>query len=212
MNSYVVTVISAFSGKQFVKKKTGTNRLPGLYHPTLLRSEVEYKREISRKHAQIDKDNTDTIRRRNAHNHVFVYSLLSKRHQWYDADKSFRDTCRISWTHKPDKQSVRKSRAFLPDIYPPKSTSPTIVSPLHRFDGIEDTVPAVANERIKQNFFLYQPVLLEIALAPHSSRVMGLKNYAIARKQSAYRRQTHLQETATEDDRFTQLLAILEDN
>ncbi|CAF1451306.1 unnamed protein product [Adineta ricciae] len=194
------------------KKKTGTNRLPSLYHQTLLRSEFEYKREINRKYAQIDKDNVDTARRRNAHNHVFVYGVLSKRHQWYDADKSFRDTCRASWIRKPDEQSVRKSRAFLPDIYPPKSTSPVVVSPLHRFDGIEDTVPAVANERIKQNFLLYQPVMLEIALAPHSSQVMNLKNYATARKQSAYRRQTHLQKTATEDDRFTQLLTILEDN
>ena len=196
----------------FRKKKTGTNRLPGLYHPTLLRSEYEYKREISRKYAQIDKDHTDTIRRQNAHNHVFVYGLLSKRHQWYDADKSFRDTCRASWTRKSDEQSVRKSRAFLPDIYPPKSTSPVVVSPLHRFDGIEDTVPAVANERIKQNFLLYQPVMLEIVLAPHSSQVMNFKNHVTARKQSAYRQQTQLQARATEDDRFTQLLTTLEDN
>ncbi|UJR26888.1 hypothetical protein I4U23_008198 [Adineta vaga] len=195
----------------FSKKKTGTNRLPGLYYQTLLKSETEYQRELNRKHKQIDKDNIDAIRRRNAQNHVFVYGLLSKRHQWFDADKAFRDTCRTSWNRKTE-ESGRTSHIFLPSIYPTKNTSTVNISPLHRFDGIDDDVPAVANERIKQNFLQFQPVMLEIILAPHSSQVMNRKHMIAARKKSAYNRHSHIQKTATEDDRFTQLVSTLEDN
>lgn len=158
---------------------------------------------------QIQNDNRDTTRRRAAHNHVFLHSHLAKRHQWFDLDKAYRDSCRTSW-NRQSIETGRTSHVFLPSIYPSENSSNISISPFNRTDSIEDASPAIANERIKQSFLQVQPVMLEILRAPHSSQVMKQKQTIELKKKSAYRRQAQIQKTATNDDRFTQLVDTLE--
>jgi len=101
-------------------KLTSINRLPSLYTETLIKSEFDYRREIRRKLDQIQHDNRDTIRRRHANDHLFTHEYLTKRYQWFNYDKSYRDTCRTMWNKQTMENNTRTSHNFLPVIYPRK--------------------------------------------------------------------------------------------
>lgn len=165
---------------------------------------------MRRKLNQIQNDSRDSTRRRAANDHVFVHALLTKRHQWFNTDKTYRDTCRSLW-NRQSTETGRTSHIFLPSIYPNEKSSQGTMSSYNHTNSIEEAGPAIANERIKQNFLNIQPVMLEILYAPHSSQVMKHKQHVELRKTSAYKRQAHIQTTATNDDRFTQLVDTLDD-
>ncbi|CAF0884734.1 unnamed protein product [Adineta steineri] len=193
------------------KKKSGTSRLPSMYYQTLLKSEFDYRRDMRRKLNQIQIDNRDAARRRNATDHVFAHGLLTKRHQWFNIDKAYRDTCRTLWNRK-QVETGRTSHIFLPSIYPADDTSLVAEPSSNRTKSISNESPVIANERIKQNFLRLQPVMLEIIHAPHSSDVFRKKQNIESRKRSAYKRQATLQKAATTDDRYTHLIDSLEEH
>jgi hypothetical protein len=165
---------------------------------------------MGRKLNQIQNDSRASTRRRAANDHVFVHSLLTKRHQWFNTDKTYRDTCRSLW-NRQSTEAGRTSHMFLPSIYPNEKSSQETMSSYNRTNNMEEVHPAIANERITQSFLNVQPVMLEILYAPHSSQVMKNKQTVELRKRSAYKRQAYIQKTATNDDRFTQLVDSLEE-
>jgi len=75
----------------------------------------------------------------------------------------------------------------------------------------KDENPAVTNERIKQDFLRVQPVMLEILRAPHSSKALKYKYEVEIRKISAQKRQIHIQTTARNDNRYTELVDSLQE-
>ena len=193
--------------------RTTSGRLPSLYGQILIKSEFEYRREIRRKLEQIQHDNRDCVRRRLASDHVFAQGLLNKRYQWFTIDKTYRDACRTTW----DRQAIergRRSQLVLPNVYSSANSSPltmasnsTIQTQYH-----EDENPAVTDARIKQDFLRVQPVMLELLRAPHSSKVLKLKQEVELRKKSAQKRQLQIQTTARNDDRYTQLVGSLQED
>ncbi|CAF3211502.1 unnamed protein product [Rotaria sp. Silwood2] len=188
-------------------KLTSVNRLPSLYTQLLIKSENEYRREIRRKLDQLQCDNRDTVRRRHAYDHLFAHEHLSKRHQWFDLDKSYRDACRTTW-NKETITKTRQSHVFLPSIFSSDSSSFFQDS----FEIQKDENPIVTDEKIKQKFLYIQPVMLEILNAPHSSKVFKYKHGIELRKISAQRRQKQIQTNAIDDPRYRQLVLELQDN
>lgn len=182
-----------------------------MYGQTLIKSEFEYRREIRRKLDQLQHDNLNTVRRRHANDHIFANSHLRKRHQWFTADKSYRDSCRTSW-NRQYAQSGRTSHVFLPNIYSSENSSPLSMASLTTVHThTENEHPAVIDERIKQNFLRVEPVMLEVIRAPHSLKVLKYKQEVQLRKKSAQNRQTHIQTTARQDNRYTQLVDSLQE-
>lgn len=192
------------------KNKPTNGRLPNLYGQTLIKAEFEYRREIRRKLEQLQHDNLNTVRRRHANDHIFTNSHLTKRYQWLTADKSYRDACRTSW-NRQYAQSGRTSHLFLPNIYPSENSSPLSMASLttvHTHDDYEH--PAITDERIKQDFLRVQPVMLEIMNAPHSAKLLKIKQEVQLRKKSAQKKQIHIQTTAKQDNRYTDLVSSLQ--
>lgn len=181
--------------------------MPSLYAQTLIKSEFDYRREIRRKLDQLQHDNRDTIRRRAANDHLFSHEHLTKRYQWFNLDKSYRDTCRTMW-NKQTEEKTRTSHAFLPSIYPREISSLR----KNRFDILENENSIISNEKIKQKFLYVQPVMLEILNAPHSSQVLKSKHQMEVRKQSAQRKHVQIQSNVMDDQRYRQLVFSLQDN
>ncbi|CAF3736332.1 unnamed protein product [Rotaria sp. Silwood1] len=188
-------------------KLSSVNRLPSLYTQLLIKSENEYRREIDHKLDQLQCFNRDTIRRRHAYDHLFAHGHLSKRYQWFNLDKSYRDTCRTRW-NKETINKTRTSHIFLPSIFSSDSSSFSQDS----FEIQKDENPIITDEKIKQKFLHIQPVMLEILHAPHSSKLFKYKHGIELRKISAQRRQKHIQTTAVDDPRYRQLVSELQDN
>ncbi|CAF4698667.1 unnamed protein product, partial [Rotaria sp. Silwood1] len=197
------------------KKKTSNSiRLPSLYCKILIKSEFDYRREVRRKLDRIQHDNRDIMRRHFANDHVFAHDLLTKRHQWFTIDKSYRDTCRVMWNRQAT-ESNRTSHLFLPSIYPSENSSPTKMTSLYTTNNNNNTITRensmIANEKIHQDFLYKQPVMLEILGAPHSSQVLKHKQEVELRKRSAQKRHTHIQTTAKDDNRYRQLVHSLQE-
>ncbi|CAF2438299.1 unnamed protein product [Rotaria sp. Silwood2] len=195
------------------KKKTSSAiRLPSLYCEILIKSEFDYRREIRRKLDRIQHDSRDSMRRHFANDHVFAHDLLTKRHQWFTIDKSYRDTCRVMWNRQAT-ESKRTSHLFLPSIYSSENSPPTkmTLSNTNSSADIEEN-PTLANEKIHEDFLYKQPVMLEILGAPHSSQVLKHKQAVELRKQSALKRHAHIQTTAINDNRYRQLVHSLQES
>ncbi|CAF1123020.1 unnamed protein product [Rotaria sordida] len=188
-------------------KQSSINRLPSLYTQLLVKSENEYQREISRKLDQLQCFNRDTQRRRHAYDHLFTHGHLSKRRQWFNLDKSYRDTCRTTW-NKETMNKNRTSHIFVPTIYSSESSSFIQDS----FEIQKNEHPVITDEKIKRKFLHIQPVMLEILNAPHSSKLFKHKHGLEMRKISAQRRQKHIQTNATDDPRYRQLVSELQNN
>jgi hypothetical protein len=202
LNFFFILIL--FSKKS---KLASTNRLPSLYAQTLIKSEFDYRREIRRKLDQLQHDNRDTVRRRLANDYLFTHEHLTKRYQWFNLDKSYRDTCRTMW----NKQTIEKNRTshvFLPSIYPREKSLLTKNS----FQIQKNENSVISDEKIKQKFLHIQPVMLEILNAPHSSRVLKSKQKMELRKKSALKKHLQIQTNATDDQRYTQLVFSLQDN
>lgn len=183
------------------------NRLPSLYTQTLIKSEFDYRREIRRKLDQLQHDNRGMIRRRLAHDHIFAHEHLTKRYQWFNLDKSYRETCRNMW-NKQTEEKIRTSHNFLPKIYPRELSSLKKA----RFDIQERENSVLSNEKIKQKFLYVQPVMIEIQNAPHSSQFLKTKHEMEIRKKSAQRKHLVIQSNAIDDQRYVQLVHSLQDN
>jgi hypothetical protein len=150
------------------------------------------------------------LRRRHvANDHVFANDLLTKRYQWFTIDKSYRDACRSTWSRLAT-ESGRTSHAFLPSIYPSENPSRLTIASVNTVNSHEDDDAAIIDEKIKEDFLRVQPVMLEILRAPHSSLMLKHKQEVELRKKSAQRRQAHIQTTATNDNRYIQLMVSLE--
>ncbi|CAF1152531.1 unnamed protein product [Adineta steineri] len=187
-------------------KLTSVNRLPSIYIPTLINSESDYKREIRRKLDRIQHDNHDIVRRRLIHDHIFTHEHLTKRYQWFNSDKSYRDTCRTTW-NKQIQGKKRTNHVILPHIYPKENT---IIrnNPIH-IDENENS--NIVDHKITQKFLYTQPVMIEILNAPHSYQAFKYKNDVELRKKSAQRRHIQIQKTAIDDRRYTQLFHTLQE-
>ena len=162
---------------------------------------------MRRKLDRIQHDNRDTMRRRDALDHMFIHDHLNKRYQWYAADKSYRDSCRAMWSRQ-SMNSSRNSHIFLPNIYSPELSSALSMASI---DSIRDESSVLVDEKIKQDFLQVQPVMLEISCAPHSSEVLRKKQNVAERKQSAEQRQNIIQTTARSDSRFLELVNSLQE-
>ncbi|CAF4341883.1 unnamed protein product [Rotaria socialis] len=192
-------------GYKFNKASSST-RLPSLYRKTLIKSEFDYRREIRRKLDRIQHDNRDMMRRHFASDHVFAHELLTKRHQWFGIDKTYRDACRTMWNRQAA-NATRTSHMTLPSVYSREDASPTsIISPRTEEDLLD------SDEKIRNDFLRKQPVMLEIMGAPHSSLCLKHKQAVELRKISAQKRHTHIQTTAVNDNRYKQLVHSLQDN
>ncbi|CAF4175330.1 unnamed protein product [Rotaria socialis] len=189
-------------------KLSSVNRLPSLYQETLINSENEYRREINRKLDQLQLVNREVVRRRHAYDHLFAHGHLSKRHEWFNKDKSYREICRTKW-NKDATSKPRTSHIFLPSIYPVEDTSS--LTP-RSFEIIDDESPSVTDEKIKHKFLHVQPVMLEILNAPHSSKIVRHRQETELRKMSAQRRQQYIQRNAIDDPRYRQLVSILQND
>ncbi|CAF1041356.1 unnamed protein product [Rotaria sordida] len=197
----------------YSKKKNNCGvRLPSLYCQILIKSEFDYRREIRRKLDRIQHDNRDSMRRHFANDHVFAHDLLTKRHQWFTIDKSYRDTCKIMWNRQAT-ESNRKSHLFLPSIYSTENSSPIKMTSWNTDNSTDiEENSIIANEKIKRDFLCKQPVMLEVLGAPHSSQVLKHKQEVELRKQSAQKRHAHIQTTAINDSRYRQLVNSLQDD
>ena len=197
-----------FSSRQLysARKKTklsGVNRLPSLYGQTLLKSEYDYQREIRRKLDVIQHDNREVVRRRLANNYLFAHEHLSKRHQWFHNDKSYRDSCRTLW-NRESAEKARSSHLHLPSIFTNESTEKLQpISP--------DENAMIIDAKIKQNFLRNQPVMLEVLNAPHSSQVLKQKHEMETRKKSAQQRFKNIQTNAMDDQRYRRLVGSLQE-
>lgn len=185
-------------------KLTSSQRLPSLYAQTLIKSESEYRREIRRKFDQLQHDNTETIRRRAANDHLFAHEHLTKRYQWFHLDKTYRESCRAMWTKSDNEKNSRSSHNFLPNIYTNEMRK-------DYYDIKPNENPILSDEKIKQKFLNVQPVMLEILHAPHSSQTLRSKQKLEIRKQSALRKHVQLQNHVIDDKRYRQLVHTLQD-
>ncbi len=193
----------------FYRKKSklsSVNRLPSLYTQTLIKSEFEYQRDLRRRLDQLQHDNRDTVRRRLANDHLFTHEHLTKRYQWFNYDKSYRDSCRNMW-NKQNMGKIRTSHIFLPSIYPDKRSGS--MNNIYEIQENENAI--ISDEKIKQKFLHVQPVMLEILNAPHSSQIMRSKYELELRKKSAQQKQKRIQTNAIDDQRYKQLVFSLED-
>jgi hypothetical protein len=211
MNLFELPFKFIFENHFFRQAKTkNTPRLPSLYTQTLIKAEHDYRREMNRRLDQIHHDNRGSIRRRIANDHVFAHGLLTKRHQWFAVDKTYRDACRTTWNRQAT-ASPRPTHMFLPTIYTPENISPLSMASLNTVDSNEDENPLLTDERIKQDFLSVQPVMLEILRAPHSAQKLKYKHEVETRKKSAQKRQAHIQTTAINDDRYINLVYSLQE-
>ncbi len=193
MNLFELPFKFIFENHFFRQAKTkNTPRLPSLYTQTLIKAEHDYRREMNRRLDQIHHDNRGSIRRRIANDHVFAHGLLTKRHQWFAVDKTYRDACRTTWNRQAT-ASPRPTHMFLPTIYTPENISPLSMA------------------SIKKDFLSVQPVMLEILRAPHSAQKLKYKHEVETRKKSAQKRQAHIQTTAINDDRYINLVYSLQE-
>ena len=184
-------------------KLSSVNRLPSLYGQTLLKSEYDYQREIRRKLDQLQHDNRETVRRRLANNYLFAHEHLTKRHQWFHNDKSYRDSCRVLW-NRESAEKARTSHLHLPSIFVNDSTE--TIQPI-----TPDENPMITDAKIKQNFLRTQPVMLEVLNAPHSSQVLRQKREMELRKKSAQQRFRNIQNNAMDDQRYRRLVVSLQE-
>lgn len=185
---------------------TSANRLPSLYTQTLIKSELDYRREIRRKIDQLQQDNRDAVRRRLANDHVFTHEHLTKRYQWFHLDKTYRESCRTMW-NKQTMDKNRTSQLFLPRIYP-KERSISMKN-LYHIDENENSI--ITDEKIKQKFLYVQPTMVEILNAPHSSQIMRSKQHLELRKRSAQQKQNRIQSNAMDDQRYHKLVFSLQE-
>jgi len=162
---------------------------------------------MRRKLDQLQHDNRDIVRRRHANDHLFTHEHLTKRYQWFNLDKSYRDTCRTMW-NKQTMEKNRTSHIFLPSIYSEEKL-PFIK---HNFKISENENSVISDEKIKQKFLHIQPVMLEILNAPHSSQLLKSKQKMELRKKRALKKQLQIQTNATDDQRYRQLVVSLQDN
>lgn len=176
--------------------------MPSLYGQTLIKAEFDYQREIRRKLDQIEHDNRDVVRRRMTSDYLFAHEHLSKRYQWYQNDKSYRDACRLMWK-KELEPPVRKSHIYFPAI---QSTRPDSQQKPSQEEHLSDDI------KIKRKFLQNQPVMLEVLKAPHSSEVLHRRNQIEKRKKSAFRRFKHIQSNCTDDKRYQQLVQTLNEH
>ncbi|CAF0757319.1 unnamed protein product [Adineta ricciae] len=178
-------------------KPSPVNRLPSLYIPTLIQSESNYQRELQRKLQHIEHENHDLVRRRLTTDYLFTHEHLKKRYQWFNLDKSFRDTCQFAWS----KQKNRNEHVRLPDICPKGNFS--IQTDPYEVEGNDS--PTVANEKIKQKFLRTQPVMIEILNTPHSYEAFKYKYDMDVHKKSAQKRHGQVQRNAIDDQRYLRL-------
>jgi len=198
-------VIFLFYSKK--SKPIDRHHLPSLYVQTLVNSESEYQREITHKLDRIQHDNRDIVRRRLANDHLFALGHLKKRHHWFNVDKSYRDNCRTMW-NKQTTEKTRTSHIFLPSIYPKENSS----SIKNNFQIEENDHAIIADEKIKQKFLYTQPVMLEILNAPHAYKIVKNKQDIQLCKTNAQRQYIQIQKNAVEDQRYTELVSLLETN
>lgn len=189
-------------------KLTSVNRLPSLYTETLIKSELDYRRELRRKMDQLQQDNRDAIRRRLANDHVFTHEHLAKRYQWFHSDKIYRDSCRTLWNKQTMEKNHSRSRFVLPPIYP-KQPPTLAMKNLININENENSI--FIDEQIKQKFLYTQPVMIEILNAPHSSQIMRSKQHLELRKKSAQIKQQRIQTNAMDDQRYRQLVFSLQE-
>jgi hypothetical protein len=188
-------------------KPTDRHHLPSLYVQTLINSESDYQREITHKLDRIQHDNQDIVRRRLANHHLFALGHLKKRHHWFSVDKSYRDNCRTMW-NKQTNENTRQSHIFLPSIYPKENSS----SIKNTFQIEKNDDAMIADEKIKKKFLYTQPVLLEILNAPHAYKIVKNKRDIQLCKTTAQRQHIQIQTNAVEDQRYTELVSLLETN
>lgn len=193
----------------FFRKKaklTSVQRLPSLYAQTLIKSENEYRREMRRKLAQLQHDNVEVLRRRAVNDHLFAHEHLTKRYQWFQHDKTYRESCRAMWT-KTSGDQTRSSHLFLPNIY---GNEMNMKKDFYQIKPREN--PILSDEKIKNKFLNVQPVMLEILNAPHSSQTFRSRQQLEIRKQSAQRKHIQLQNHVIDDRRYRQLVYSLQDS
>lgn len=130
---------------------------------------------------------------------------MTKRYQWFNLDKSFRDSCRTKW-NKETIEKPRTSHIFLPAIYSDSESSFDKYS--FQLQKHENSI--VKDEKIKQKFLYVQPVMLEILCAPHSSQAFKNKYSNKLRKTNVQQRQKHIQSHAINDPRYKQLVFELQ--
>ena len=174
--------------------------MPSLFGSTLIKAESDYRREIQRRFNQLDHDNRDTLRRRLAADYLFAHEHSSKRYQWFQNDKIYRENCRTSWKKEHD-ENGRTSHIRLPPIH---SMQEKPLSPPNENDS-----PAVFDAKVKQKFLRNQPVLLEILHTQQFSPGLKQKLQLEQQKKSAQRRFRHIQHSCTDDPRYHQLVNSL---
>lgn len=157
---------------------------------------------MQRKLQHIEHENNDIVRRRLTTEHLFSHEHLKKRYQWFNLDKSFRDTCQSTWS----KQKNRTEHVRLPDIRPERNAS--IQTDLYQIEGNDS--PIVANKKIEQKFLRTQPVMIEILNAPHSYEAFKYKYDMGLRKKSAQQRHGQIQRNAIDDQRYLRLVGSLQ--
>lgn len=178
-----------------------------MYTETLIKSELDYRRELRRRMDQLQQDNRDTIRRRLANDHVFTHEHLAKRYQWYHHDKTYRETCRTLWNKKTMDNIQQRNHFILPRIYPKERT--TSMKNIFTINENENSI--LTDEKIKQKFLYVQPVMVEILKAPHSSQIMRSKQHLELRKKSAQVKQQRIQNNVMDDQRYRQLVFSLQE-
>jgi hypothetical protein len=161
---------------------------------------------MRRKLDQLQHDNRDAVRRRLANDHLFTHEHLTKRYQWFNLDKSYRDSCRTMW-NKQTMEKPRTSHLFLPSIYPKEKPS----SINNNFKILENENSIISDEKIKRKFLYVQPVMLEILNAPHSSQLLKSKHDMELRKKSAQRRHVQILRNAIDDQRYQKLVFSLQE-
>lgn len=145
------------------------------------------------------------MRRHIASDHVFQHELLTKRHQWFSVDKSYRDTCRVMWNRQAAEQNQTRN-VVLPSIYPIEKSTSTDPN-----TKTTENNQGESNEKIRHDFLSKQPVMLEIMYTPHASQFLKQKHHIALRKESAQRRHVNLQTAAINDHRYHKLVHSLQD-
>ena len=159
------------------------------------------------------------MRRHYADDHVFIHGLLKKRYQWFTIDKSYRDACRTIWYKDQHRtawnqqatKSNQTSTKHLPSIHSSENSPTLTMSSFNTWNTNEEENCLLSDEKIKQDFLLKQPVMLEVLGAPHSSQILKHKQTMELRKQSAQKRHAYIQTAAINDSRYRRLVYSLQE-
>lgn len=179
-----------------------------MYVQTLVKSEHEYQREMHRKLDRLQHDKQDIIRRRLFNENLFARGHLTKRHNWFNVDKTYRDSCRTMWNKQTKENNHRTSHVILPNIYQKENSSS--IKNTFEIDVNDNSI--IANEKIKQKFLHTQPVMVEILNAPHSYQVFKNRHDKELYGKNIQQQQIRIQKNAIDDQRYTQLISLLKDS